>query len=171
MATELLTETTLSNSNFLYTTGFKIVVNRKRFPNLEFFAQGVTHPSLDLSPTVQNFRGTDAYFPGDKLIYGDLTMEILIDEDMRVYQEIFDWMHQLVTTKINPNDTRYGSRDHAIYDISIIPLSSANNGVRNITYKGCFPISLGTVDFNANAGDAIPSITQVTFRFSQFTFE
>ena len=171
MATELLTETTLSNSNFLYTTGFKIIVNRKRFPNLEFFAQGITHPSLDISPAVQNYRRADVYFPGDKLVYGDLTAEILIDEDMRVYQEIYNWMLQLASKKLNTNDKRYGIEDHAIYDMSIIPLSSANNGVRNITYKGCFPISLGTIDFNANAGDAIPSITSVTFRFSTFTFE
>jgi hypothetical protein len=164
------TTSTLSNSNFLMTTGFKLVVNRKRFPNLEFFAQGVTHPSLDLSPTVQSFRGVDVYVPGDKLIYGDLTAEILIDEDMRVYKEIHDWMQQLISNNISPQDLRYGNDDLPMYDMQVIPLSSANNGIRNISYKGCFPIALGTVDFNSNAGDAIPSITSVTFRYTRFTF-
>ena len=32
------------NFNYLQPTSFKLVIDRKNFPNLEFFCQQVTHP-------------------------------------------------------------------------------------------------------------------------------
>ena len=43
-------------SNFLQPTGFKVVVNRDRFKNLEFFAQSLQHPDVSVSPAIQSFR-------------------------------------------------------------------------------------------------------------------
>ena len=42
--------------NLLQPTGFKIVINRGRFKNLEFFAQSVNHPSVSLGVAEQSFR-------------------------------------------------------------------------------------------------------------------
>ena len=63
------TVSTLQPPSFLQPTGYKLVVNRVRFPNLEFFAQSVNHPSINLAPAIQQFRGVDAAFPGDKIDY------------------------------------------------------------------------------------------------------
>ena len=85
------TESTLESTNFLQPTGFKIIVNRKRFKNLEFFAQSASHPDLSVSAAVLPYRGANAFVPGDKLEYGQFTVDAILDENMNVYKEMA-WM-------------------------------------------------------------------------------
>ena len=33
-----------TNKNYLQPTGFRVIISRQNYPNLEYFAQGVTHP-------------------------------------------------------------------------------------------------------------------------------
>ena len=40
--------TGLSNINLLQPTSFKLIIDRKNFPNLEFFCQSVAHPAIDI---------------------------------------------------------------------------------------------------------------------------
>ena len=41
-----------------------------------------------MSPAQLSFRKDDAFEPGDKLVYDDLTIDAIMDEDMFVYQEM-----------------------------------------------------------------------------------
>jgi len=38
----------VTQTNFLQGSGFRIVINRERFANLEYFVQTVNHPSVDV---------------------------------------------------------------------------------------------------------------------------
>ena len=67
-------------------------MNRIRFPNLEFFAQSVNHPSINLAPAVVPFRGVDAAFPGDKIDYTELNLLVMLDEKMHIYDEMRTWL-------------------------------------------------------------------------------
>ena len=67
-----------------------------RFPNLEFFAQSVNHPSINLAPAIQPFRGVDAAFPGDKIDYTELNMLVMLDENMQIYEEMKTWLEDTV---------------------------------------------------------------------------
>jgi len=164
------TESTLESTNFLQPTGFKVVVLRKRFKNLEFFAQTVTHPDLSSNPSSIPFRGRNPWAPGDSLDYGTLTIEAIMDEKMNIYKEMHDWLIKTVTDpyktadKITVND-----QDITSYDISLMVLSSHNNTTNTIKYKNSFPISIGSVSFQSTT-DAVQYITfPITFRYSDFT--
>lgn len=164
------TESTLESQNFLQPTGFKVVVLRKRFKNLEFFAQSVQHPDLNVAPSVAPFRGTNALMPGDKLEYGTLTIEAIMDENMNVYKEMHEWLKSTVEQKYKPaNVARVGDEDITTYDISLMVLSSHNNTIDTIRYKSTFPISIGTVNFQSTA-DAVQYVTfPITFAYTTFT--
>ena len=164
------TESTLESQNFLQPTGFKVVVLRKRFKNLEFFAQSVQHPDLSVAPSVAPFRGTNAQIPGDKLEYGTLTIEAIMDENMNVYKEMHSWLTSTVEQKYKPaNVARVGDEDITTYDISLMVLSSHNNTIDTIRYKSTFPISIGTVNFQSTA-DAVQYVTfPITFAYTTFT--
>jgi hypothetical protein len=90
------TTSTLQPPSFLQPTGYKLVVNRVRFPNLEFFAQSVNHPSINLAPAIQPFRGVDAAFPGDKIDYTELNLLVMLDEKMHIYDEMRTWLENSV---------------------------------------------------------------------------
>ena len=48
-----VTESALSQRNFLQPNGYQLTVYRKRFQNLEFFAQRVSHPTLTMNPSIR----------------------------------------------------------------------------------------------------------------------
>ena len=114
----MVTTSTLQNSNFLQATGFKIVIYRQRFANLEFFAQTVSHPSVSISPTQISYRKTDIFEPGDKLIYDDLQIDAIVDEDMHVYEEMLNWQNTLTSLGTLQLATNAGSVEPLILPIT-----------------------------------------------------
>lgn len=164
------TTSTLESQNFLQPTGFKVVVLRKRFKNLEFFAQSIQHPDLNVSPAIAPFRGTNAQFPGDKLEYGALTIDAIMDENMNVYKEMHSWLTGTVENKYTaPSSLTSRDQDVTTYDISLMVLSSHNNTIDTIRYKDTFPISIGSVNFQSTV-DGVQYVTfPITFAYTGFT--
>ena len=91
-----VTESSLSQRNFLQPNGYQLTVYRKRFQNLEFFAQRVSHPTITMNPSLVPFKRTDTKFVGDTLEFGELNVEVLLDEQMAVYTEIQNWMESII---------------------------------------------------------------------------
>lgn len=48
--TQLLDEELTSNLNYLQPTGFRVTIDRTRYPNLEYFVQSVSHPGATMTP-------------------------------------------------------------------------------------------------------------------------
>ena len=164
------TESTLESTNFLQPTGFKVVVLKKRFKNLEFFAQSIQHPDVSVAPTIAPYRSTNLSVPGDKLEYGTLTKEAIMDENMNVYKEMHQWLVDTTQTgfRATKNDT-VASEDGISYDISLMILSSHNNVIDTIRYKNAFPTNVGSVNFQSTA-DGVQYITfPITFAYTTFT--
>lgn len=165
-----VTTTTLQNPNFLQPTGYKVVINRQRFANIEFFANSISHPSVNMPAAVQPARRANVYHPGDKLEFGELLINAIIDENMYVYQEIYSWMSALTQNTITPIDLRNASFDRSEYDISVLIMNSANLPVRKIVYKNAFPTDIGTIEFTSNSTSVEPIQMPISFRYDTFEF-
>ena len=78
-----------STTSYLQPTGFKLVMDRRNYPNLEYFAQSIIHPSLSVPAAEQSYMGVSSLsFSGDKLQFTQLTCTLIMDEDMMGYEEI-----------------------------------------------------------------------------------
>jgi len=171
------TSSTLQQRNFLQPNGYQLSIFRDRFPNIEFFAQRVSHPTLTMNPTLVSYKRTDAKFIGDTLEFGELNVEVLLDEQMQVYTEIKSWMESLVNEKVKtPSEAQTGLGNAAMsdlpeYDIRLSILNSNNNAIKKILYKSCFPISLGNIEFAASVGAIEYVVLPVTFAYTTFTVE
>ena len=74
---------TLNNINLLQPNAFKLVIDRKNFKNLEFFAQTVMHPDLTVQAADTFYqRVSNIPVAGDKLTFGELTAMIILDENL-----------------------------------------------------------------------------------------
>lgn len=159
-----------SNINYLQPTGFKLVVDRKKFGNLEYFAQSIDHPSVALDAATISYKRVNLHMAGDKLTFGQLTANIILNEDMSAYTEMYDWMERLVEEN---NKTKYDVRTDAdnatSADISVVVLSSSNNKVKTIRYVDCIPTDIGNISFQATTSDIQYLTFPVTFTFSYFT--
>lgn len=155
------------NINYLQPTGFKIIMDRKHFGNLVFFATSTNHPSISLQSAVLPYKRSDIHLPGDKLTFGELQFNIIMDENMTAYQEMYDWLEQIVeTNKINAADRAANERPTSA-DITLIALTNKGNTSKKIRYIDAIPTSLGDVQFETVGGDQF-IVFPVTFTFSYF---
>lgn len=157
----------LNNINFLQPTAFKLVIDRRNYPNLEFFAQTVMHPSMTLSAAELPYsRIASIAMPGDKLTFGELSANIILDENMNSYIEMYNWMKRLVeTSNVSALNT---DQIPTFADITVSVLTSHNNSNRSIKYIDCIPTLLGDVSFETTTGDIQYLTFPVSFRFSYF---
>ena len=146
-----------TNFNFLSPTGFRLPINRNRFANVEYFVTGVSIPSVSMGETSQGFRGQTTFLAGDTIAYEPLSLRFAIDEDLKNYREIFDWM--------------ISNRDAGLdfSDMILSVLTNHNNGNREFQFRDVFPVSLSGVEFTTQATDVEYLQADVQFRYSEFS--
>jgi len=164
------------NFNYLQPTSFKLVIDRRNYPNLEFFCQNVTHPGMLMSSVEIPYQKVAGIpFPGDKLTFNELSCNIILDENLLGYQEMFSWIRRLLDTDMDTNvPTRAQRRGNALQnpptyaDISLSILSSHNNQTKRIRYIDCVPTSLGDIVFESTNDGSTFITYNATFRFNYF---
>ena len=157
-----------TNLNYLQPSGFRILIDRTRYPNLEYFAQSVTHPTVNASPVELPVRRvTSVPLAADKLTYSDLSVSIICDENMTAYKEMYDWLQRIV----NEGQVSQADRDTKIptyADVTVSVLTSHNNTAVKLRYLDCVPTDLGSIELSSTAGDTGVVTFDITFRFTRF---
>ena len=161
--------TLTTNINYLQPTSFKLVLDRKNYPNLEFFCQSVTHPGMLMSSVelpYQKIAGVP--FPGDTLTFNELSANIILDEDMEGYTEMYSWIRRLLDTPQREALSRTPTAPPTYSDITLHILSSHNNTTKQIQYRDCVPTALGDIQFESTStGDTFITFV-ASFRFNYF---
>ena len=158
-----------TNINYLQPTSFKLVLDRKNYPNLEFFCQTITHPGMLLTAVEVPYKKIQGIpFAGDTLTFNELSANIILDEDMQGYTEMYNWIRRLLdTNQTNPLDRNSSTPPHYA-DITLHILSSHNNTTKQIQYIDCVPTSLGDISFEStSSGDTFITFN-ASFRFMYF---
>ena len=157
------------NFNYLQPTSFKLTVDRRNYPNLEFFLQSFVHPGMIMNSVEVPYKKlTGIPFIGDKLTFNELQANILLDEDMKSYDEMYSWMRRILDLG---NVTAYEATANtppSVSDMTLTILSSHNNITRQIKFIDCIPTALTDIQFESTAaGDSFISFG-ASFRFSYF---
>ena len=165
-----------TNPNFLHPNKFQL--NFARVPNIQYFCQSVSVPGLNMSEVPQNNPFIDLYSPGEKMIYDLLNITFLVDEDMKCWKEIHDWIRAMTFPKeykeykelatLNKLYVPSNKQRPQYSDGTITLLSSANNPIMRFRFFDLFPISLSS--FIMSSSDSPENIitADVSFRFSYF---
>jgi hypothetical protein len=159
-----------SNISLFQPTGFKVIIDRKNYGNLEFFVQSVSHPGAT-NPAIETSykRISSIPQPGGQMEYGELTMDVMLDEDMNSYTEMYNWMLRLVN--IEQVVSRRVSDQPTYADIKVIALTGHNNPNKTFTYVDCIPVAIGDIRFEAQ-NQSVEFVTfPASFRFSYFDIE
>ena len=160
------------NFNYLQPTSFKLVIDRKNYPNLEFFCQNVTHPGMLINAVELGIpRLAGLPIPGESLTFNELSTNIILDENLEGYSEMYNWILRLINTNMGSGGRggiAMGTSTPTYADITLSILSSHNNVTKQVRYLDCIPTSLGDINFEST-GDGNTFITfAATFRFNYF---
>ncbi len=159
------TSTLTQNVNFLSPLGFRFLLSRT--PNVEYFCQAATLPTISMQELLQPTPFTQLPRPGNKITYEPLTLRFRIDENMTNYLEIFNWMIELA----KPEKFEQYAKHNNFSDGSILLLSSNNNPRIRIAFQDMFPLSLSPLNFDVTQADVEYLEADVMFRYKIFTVE
>ena len=172
--------TPISNRNFLAPTGFKFSL--KRCPSAAFFCNQANIPSLDLGIAQQTSYLKDIDIPGDKIVFGDLNLRFLVDEDLFNYMEIQNWIRglgypeKLSQLKDLAEDgkikSRFGQAGENIYSDATLQILSNNLVPKfQVMFKDVFPYSLSTISFDATDTDIDYFTAEVSFKYTIYDMQ
>ena len=157
------------NLSFLQTTKYTFII--PELPFARYFCQSVNLPGASTSEVAINTPFATNYRHGDKLVYDALTMTVLVDEDLRVWEESFKWIESLTKpsefsqyVKNKPNKVPY-------YDGILTLNTNANIPNLQIKYFDCHPTAITGIQFNVSDSADVTPTFDITFRYDIFKIE
>ena len=165
----------IKNRNFLAPTGFKLVVNRS--PKVAFFSNAANLPGITLGEAIQPTYLKDIPTPGDKIVFDDFTIRFMVDEDLKNYMEIQNWIRGLGYPEtlqeiydLQDEERDIDNRDRQSMDIysdgTLTVLGSSNNAIFKVQFSDLWPYSLTTLQFDATDTDVNFFTADVSFKYT-----
>ena len=173
-------ENQINNRNYLSPLGFKLIISK--IPKVDFLCQAANIPSISMGTAVQPTPLKDIPVPGDKPVYDDLTVRFIIDENMENYLSLNKWITGLgypesikqyqQLADVGPDlETRDNTnpRWFEFSDATLQILSSNYQPNIGVNFKGCFPISVSTLEFDSSQRDYSYFTCEATFKYDYYT--
>ena len=169
-----------TNLNYLSPVNFELLI--EKIPKTRYNRVGATLPSINFSEATFNTPlAVESLVPGDKITFDPLTVRFIVDEDMKNYQEIYNWIMKLgpgidtddYQSLVNSTKTSTGKFSNADFsqmysDCILIVNTSSNNANLEIQFVDAFPTSLGSIDFVTDASEVEYAVCELTLRYTFF---
>lgn len=171
MALESFASNVPQNSSILQLTRFTFIIPDK--PYLKYFCQTASVPSVSTSEVTVPTPFSNFCAHGDKLNYEALTITAMVDEDMKVWQETYDWLKSLTRPSSFDQYPRKSAADKTplYFDGYLTVNTNANNPNIRVKFYNCHPVNIGSIQFDTKTdADNIPTC-DFTFRYDLFEIE
>ena len=160
----------LTNRNFLSPAGFQFTISKT--PKVSFFCSSASIPSISFETNTQPSYLKDIDVPGEKLDYENLNVRFLVDEDLKNYMALHNWMTGIgypeslgdFKAEVTKAD---GSRDlnQQFSDGSLSILNSNYRTNAIVKFKDLFPIELTSLEFDTSVTDIQYFTAEATFKY------
>ena len=165
---------TPENMNFLSPLGFRFMI--KKTPTLNYFVQNVNMPGLHL----QNIDIANPLLSlpeaGSHLQFDDLMLNFKVDEDLKNYLEIHNWIVGLGFPEgndqfaaLNADSVPLGEGIRS--DCTLVIFDSDNKPNFQVTFVNAFPISLSSLIFDTTRSRPEFIDAAATFRYDFYKIE
>lgn len=170
----MTTQSTLAkipeNTSILQTTKFTFVI--PELPFARYFCQTVSLPGVSTSSVTIETPFSATFRHGDKLIFEPFSINAIIDEDLRVWEETYRWLVSMTKpTAYSEYGKRAGVPSDIYYDGFLTINTNANNPNIRIKFKSVHPTSLGSIQFNTSDNAETVPTADISFRYDYFELE
>ena len=162
-----------TNKNFLSPIGFVFLLERAR--KCAFLCQKATIPNMSLGEVPIPTPGMVPIPIEGNMVYGDLEVEFIVDEDLRNYMEIHNWMRALGTPQNygerdvwNRNNRSHTSDDPRYSDATLQVLNNNNLANIDVLFKSLFTTNLSGIPFDVTGNDNQFLTATATFKYILF---
>lgn len=158
-----------TNKNFLSPLNF--VFNIKKTPGVNYFVQSASVPGISMGHAQTATPFNYLKDVGDKLTYSDLNITFRVDEDMKNYKEIYDWMIGNSRQSFDgyAAQTRAAMGSGVKSDATLIILNSAKQPMIEVVFKDMFPVAISELVFDTRLQDVTYIDAIATFVYQNYT--
>lgn len=114
--------------------------------NLEFNVQEFNFPDIDIEELVLPSSSGDIHYIGDKITFGSVRLNAIIDEDFKIYTDVLDEIFLHKNNDLNEIDLKQ-------FVGTLHVTSNKGNPIISFTFTGAFIRSVGGVVFSDNGQD------------------
>ena len=159
------------NTSFLSPIGFKFQLNN--FPEVNYFCQSATLPGISISSISVPTPLKTIELSGDEVTFEELTIKFIVDENMKNWLSIYDWIIGLgfPTEEGQAKYAKLAIASELTTDATLTVLTSNMNPQINFVFRECFPLSLSSVPFDSGGTDIDYVTADVTFRYDVYTVQ
>ena len=164
------------NFNYFNPIGFKFEVDK--LPNVNFFCQSATLPGLTLGEATAPNPFRDIPTPGDKILFEELQIRFVVDEELQNWLEIKDWIFGLgypneleesaVLSRKNKGLKPFGDR---YSDAVLMMLTSNKNAQVKGSFQNLWPVTLTGIQLDSSVAEVDYITADATFAYTIYTVE
>ncbi len=156
--------------NLLPTIDFAVGI--QRLPEVTFRTKNTTIPDISSSPVKQHTMFNPVNVGGDHVEFSPLDITFLVDEDMKNYISIFDWLTKLNFNKSSSQYSELQGSEFGLYsDINITILNSNKRPNMSFDFINCFPISLSSINLDISQESVEYAEVTATFSYDNFSMK
>ena len=164
----------ITNRNFLSPAGFQFQMTKE--PKVSFFCTSATIPEISFETTVQPSYLKDIDVPGEKIQFADLRVRFLVDEDLKNYMAIHNWITGLGFPETTQQFKTETTGDDALRDMNLQfsdgSLTILNSNYRTsavVKFNDLFPTSLSSLEFDTSVTDIQYFTADATFKYTVYS--
>lgn len=153
--------------NYLMNNSFKL--NIERIPQVSYFCQRANIPNISFNIVEQPTPyGVKLYKAGSSYDYSELEIAFVVDEKMKNWLEIYNWMRSLSNAE---DGNEYVPFHQHASSGEIIVVTSAYQPLLAVTFQDLLPVNLSGIDFDSTTTDTEPVIASATFRYTAYKIQ
>ena len=172
-----LQRTMPDNLSFLSPTGFKFAI--QKLPHVNYFCTSADIPDITLGQVDQENLFIRIPVPGDKLAFSPLNLSFAIDEDMKYFKEIYDWLiglgypdnFQQIANLQSALQERNEQTGLVYSDGSMIITTAQYQPNIIVNFIDLYPISIGGLEFSTQSTDIEYLQGSVSFNYRKYTLD
>ena len=154
--------------NNLTNNKFRFVLTR--CPTMTYFCQRANIPSLSFGTSVQsNPTGISIRRPGTSYVYEDLQVGFAVDENMKNWLEIHDWIKDLGISYVGATEVL--AEAQKVCSAYVLVLNSNYRPILAVKYKNVYPTFLSGIEFDSSLTDTDVVIATATFAYTHYEIE
>lgn len=155
-------------NNLLTNNKFRFIIGR--CPFVSYFCQRANIPSLSFGTSIQsNPTGVTIKRPGTSYVYEDLQVGFAVDENMKNWIELHNWIKDLgVSYQGPPEVINEGQKVSSAY---LVVMNSQYRPIITFKYKNVYPTFLSGIEFDSSQTDTDNVIATATFAYTHYEIE
>lgn len=166
---------TPSNIDLMSISNFR--VDFAMLPHISYFCQNINVPGVSLSDIESGTHFAPLHIPGDKVNYEQLQISFLVDEDLKTWLEINNWLRYLGRDYRSSQYEQVKTRDGELWndtygggtsDASVHITTNKKNYNFYFLFRDCFPVNISGLDMNVAIDQEQKLVASATFAFNTY---